>query len=251
MSTDGGRIIEVYDTGDALAHRAADLFVQRFEGHHPGSPFRVALSGGSTPRKFHSLLAQPGYRERVDWSRIEFYWGDERCVPPDDAESNYRMARETLLDHVPVSISQIHRMRGELTDVADAAVLYEGELRAGFALTGDEIPRFDLIFLGMGPDGHTASLFPHTQALHVMDRLAVANYVPKLNANRLTLTVPVLNNAACIAFVVAGEDKAESLKQVLEGAGHPDEYPSQLIAPVHGQVYWLCDHAAARLLRHE
>lgn len=252
MSTgQNGRTIEIVASPTDVARRAADLFVEAFDEARAHGVFRVALSGGSTPRAFHTLLAQPDYRDRVDWSLVEFYWGDERCVPPDDPESNYRMARETLLERVPARQEQIHRMPGEVADVEAAAAQYEQELRASFHLEGNALPRFDLIYLGMGPDGHTASLFPHTAALHVRDRLVVANYVPKLNANRITLTLPALNNAARVAFVVAGADKANALQQVLEGERDPEEYPSQSIAPTNGTLVWICDEAAAGRLERQ
>lgn len=248
MTPSSDRIyFERLDDLNAVAHAAAVLFVRAAQEARPRNRFNVVLSGGSTPRAFHTLLAAPPYRDQVEWSQVHFYWGDDRCVAPDDPESNFRMARETLLDKVPIREAQIHRMHTE-EDPVVAANLYEEELRQDFALGEGQLPRFDLIYLGMGPDGHTASLFPHTAALAVTDKLVTANFVPKLSANRITLTYPVLNNAAAIAFLVAGSDKADALAAVLQGSRDPDTYPSQLIAPTDGDLFWLADRAAAAKL---
>ncbi|HLJ80450.1 MAG TPA: 6-phosphogluconolactonase [Ktedonobacterales bacterium] len=247
-SAAGNRVhLEVLDNLSAIAARAADLFVCRAREASASDHFTVALSGGSTPKALHNLLAAPPYRDQVDWSRVEFYWGDDRTVAPDDPESNFRMARETLLDKLPIRETQIHRIHTELAPTT-AAALYEDELRQEFQLSQGQLPRLDLIYLGMGPDGHTASLFPHTAALGVTDRLVTANEVPQLSTTRITLTAPVLNNAATIAFLVAGADKAGALAAVLEGPRDPDTYPSQRIAPTDGDLYWLVDRAAATKL---
>jgi 6-phosphogluconolactonase len=237
--------ISVYDDLDQLAHAAAEVFAQHSEASH--GDFHVALSGGSTPEPIHRLVATSPYRERIAWERVQFYWGDERCVPPDDEQSNYRMARETLLDYLGVRAEQIHRMRGELPPV-EAAADYEQVLRATFNLAQGELPRFELVLLGMGPDGHMASLFPHTAALRVRDRLAVANEVPQLQTTRITLTVPVFNNGATVVFAIAGADKADALAAVLHGPANPEQYPSQLIAPTNGELLFLIDRAAAAKL---
>lgn len=241
------RGVQVADDLQAVARHGADLFV-RLAGEPRSDLFRVALSGGSTPKALHALLAAPPLRDQVDWSRIAFYWGDDRSVPPDHPDSNYKMARDTLLSFVPVREDQIHRMRTELPP-AQAADQYADELKRTFGLRDGELPRFDLIFLGMGPDGHTLSLFPHTEALRVTDRLVVANHVAKLNTDRVTLTYPVANNAAVVAFLVAGADKADALAQVLEGPRNVEEYPSQGIAPADGELHWFVDRAAAAKLR--
>jgi 6-phosphogluconolactonase len=243
------RSIRRFADAQSLAAAAADLFV-RVAGDAIATRgrFYVALSGGSTPRTLYQLLAAEPRYNQVNWSRVFVFWGDERCVPPTDPESNYRMAREALLFHVPVPATQVFRMRGESADPAAAAALYEIDLRRAFALAPHELPRFDLILLGMGPDGHTASLFPHTDALHVTDRLAVANRVEKLNTTRLTLTAPVINNTRLVVFLVAGADKAEPLAAVLEGPRRPEDLPSQLVAPTDGQVIWMVDNAAAAKL---
>lgn len=240
--------IELADDLKGVAQRGAQLFV-RLAAQPRVSAFRVALSGGSTPKALHALLATPPLRDQVDWSRIQFYWGDDRSVPPDHPDSNYKMARDTLLSLVPVAETQIHRMRTELP-AAQAADDYERELCRTFDLAEGQLPRFDLIFLGMGPDGHTLSLFPHTDALRVNNRLVVANHVAKLNTDRVTFTYPVANNAAVVAFLVAGADKADALAQVLEGPRNIEEFPSQGIAPTGGELYWFVDRAAAAKLRH-
>jgi 6-phosphogluconolactonase len=230
---------------DAVAHAGADLFVEMCQAVSSSGFFTVALSGGGTPKALNRLLSAPPYIDQVDWNRVQFFWGDERFVPPGDPESNYRMAEETLLAHLPVDPAQIHRIHTELDNPEAAASEYEEELRAAFQLATGQLPQFDLVFLGMGPDGHTASLFPHTAALAVTDRLAVANYIPKLASYRITLTVPVINNAAVVAFLASGADKASALAAVLEGPHDPDQFPAQKIAPVDGDLYWLVDHAAA------
>jgi 6-phosphogluconolactonase len=247
---EGAVHLERLENLQAVARRAAELFVERARAERTRGRFTVALSGGSTPRSLHTLLAGPDFRDQVDWTQVEFYWGDERYVPPDDPESNFRMARETLLNRLPeVRPQQIHRIHTELPDPAQAADLYEQELRREFALGAGELPRFDLIFLGLGPDGHTASLFPHTEALRARERLVVANYVSKLASHRITLTAPVLNAAATVAFLVAGSDKAAALVAVLEGPRNPETYPAQLVQPATGTLYWLVDSAAAAGLK--
>ncbi|HEX8731061.1 MAG TPA: 6-phosphogluconolactonase, partial [Ktedonobacterales bacterium] len=193
--TPRGRV-ERHSNADATAQAAAELFAAQARiAQAQGRDFRVALSGGSTPREYHALLAANPLREQVDWSRIQFFWGDERCVPPNSPDSNFGMARETLLRHVPVSEAQIHRMRGE-DDPAEAARAYEAEVRAVFDAAAGDIPRFDLIFTGMGTNGHTLSLFPYTKALTITDRLVTENAVPELNTTRITFTTTLTNNAA-------------------------------------------------------
>jgi 6-phosphogluconolactonase len=249
MPRTGTRTIEVLDDAAAVARAAAERFVASArDAIADHRRFSVALSGGSTPRALYSLLAARPYHDQVDWSRVWVFWGDERTVPPTDPESNYRMAREAMLYHVPIPTTQVFRMHGEHADPEKAAALYEVDLRRAFALAPGEVPRFDLILLGMGPDGHTASLFPHTAALHVADRLVVANHVEKLATWRLTLTAPVINNAAQVDFLVVGADKASALARVLQGPRDPDELPSQLVAPADGETIWLLDRAAASQL---
>jgi len=235
---------------EALAVRAAQYFVEQAEqAVATRGRARIALSGGSTPKAAFALLADAGepWRARMPWEKLDLWWVDERCVPPDDPDSNYRMTREALLDHVPLKPEQIHRMEGELEPEA-AAARYEAELRNAFRLEGAELPRFDLVALGMGPDGHTASLFPHTQALHELGRLAVANHVENKDAWRVTLTWPVINHAAEVFFLIGGADKAQILKEVWLGPRDPERLPSQLIHPSGGILTLLLDRAAAALL---
>jgi 6-phosphogluconolactonase len=234
--------IRVHANAAELAEAAANLFVETAARVLAGKPrLAVALSGGTTPAATYARLAMADVAERVNWKRIHFFWGDERCVPPDHADSDFRMARETLLDQIPLPPANIHRMRGEL-DPQEAAALYEQDLRAFF---GDLLPRFDVIWLGLGEDGHTASLFPGTAALHDTAQWAAANWVEKLHSWRLTLTPPVINNAALAVFLVAGPGKAAIVRRVLSGPRQPDDLPAQLIRPTAGQLIWLMDEAAA------
>jgi 6-phosphogluconolactonase len=194
------------------------------------------------------LASDPVFRDRLPWRHLHFFWGDERHLPPDDPQSNYRMAYETLLSLTPVPSQNIHRVPAEEPDAALAAKKYEQELQAFFGLGAGQLPRFDCILLGMGTDGHTASLFPGTEALHETTRLVVANWVEKFNACRITLTVPVLNHADLVVFLVSGAEKAEALKEVLQGDYRPDRFPAQLVRPDNGNLLWIVDKAAARYL---
>ena len=235
----------------ALAARAAEEFTQAAEkAAAERGRARIALSGGSTPKVAFQLLAdasQP-WRNRMPWEKLELFWVDERCVAPDNADSNYRMTREAMLDHVPLKPEQVHRMEGEL-DPQMAAARYESLLRESFRLEGAESPRFDLVQLGMGPDGHTASLFPHTEALHVMGRLVTANHVETVKDSwRVTLTWPVINSARSVFFLIGGADKAELVQQVFAGPRDPERLPSQLIWPSSGILTLVLDQAAAALL---
>jgi 6-phosphogluconolactonase len=234
----------------ALARRAAQYFTEMAgEAVAYCGRARIAISGGSTPQAAFALLADPDqpWRWRMPWEQLELYWVDERAVPPDQAESNYRMTREALLDRVSLRPEQIHRMEAELEPEL-AAARYESELRSGFRLEGAELPRFDLVALGMGTDGHTASLFPRTEALHEMSRLVTANRVPQKDTWRITLTWPVINHASSVFFLVAGADKAAILSEVLTGPLDPERLPSQLIWPASGILTLILDQAAAALL---
>lgn len=231
----------------ALAEHAARHFVVAVETAVAArGRARIAISGGSTPKATFKLLADPGqpWRTRMPWERLEIYWVDERCVPPDHEDSNYRMTREALLNQVPLKPEQIHRMEGEL-DPEEAAARYESELRNTFRLEGAETPSFDLVALGMGPDGHTASLFPNTQALNELGRLCVANHVENKDAWRVTLTWPVINHARSVFFLIGGADKAEILKEVFTGPRDVERLPSQLIRPASGILTLILDKAAA------
>jgi 6-phosphogluconolactonase len=206
--------------------------------------FSIALSGGSTPRLLYQRLAGTPVVEEMPWAHLQVFWGDERHVPPDHPDSNYRMAREALLDHVPLPPENVHRIPAEVPSAATAAA-YADDLRRAFNLEAGEFPRFDLILLGMGEDGHTASLFPHTPALGERTALVTANPVPKLDTTRITLTLPVINNAARVWFLISGGTKAEVLKRVLEGPEDPQTLPSQAIAPHDGDLFFLLDSTAA------
>jgi 6-phosphogluconolactonase len=235
----------------ALARRAAQYFLEMVSEAVAGRGRAcVAISGGSTPKSTFQLLADPNqpWRNHMPWDSLDLYWVDERCVPPDDNDSNYRMTREAMLDHVPLKPEQIHRIEGELDPEASAA-RYESELRNSFRLESAESPRFDLVALGMGPDGHTASLFPHTEAIHELSRLSVANHVPQQKDSwRITLTWPVINHASSVFFLIAGADKASVLNEVLTGPRDPERLPSQLIWPSSGILTLILDKAAAALL---
>jgi 6-phosphogluconolactonase len=241
---------EVFPTADALVRAAAEAFAATArESTRMSGRFTVALSGGSTPAGLYGLLATDAYARRVDWSRVHVFWGDERCVPPDDTASNYRMARERLLDHVPVPAANLHRIRGE-DDPAGAAAAYERELRQAFA-TPDGPPRdapgarFDLVLLGVGDNGHTASIFPGMPAVRERARWAMAQQVAATPPWRVTLTPVVINAAAAVVFLVSGPEKASTLRQVLLGPHRPDDLPAQVIAPRAGRLRWLLDAAAA------
>jgi 6-phosphogluconolactonase len=209
--------------------------------------FTIALSGGSTPKSLFNLLATNA-RATLPWDRMYFFWGDERHVPPTDPDSNYRMADETMLSKIPVPAGNVFRIETENPSADAAADAYEKTLRKFFQLEPEAVPRFDLILLGMGPDGHTASLFPGTAALQEKKRLVVANWVEKLKTHRLSFTLPVLNAGRCVAFLVSGMDKATTLKTVLEEDVPAEQYPAKLVKPTAGKLIWLVDRAAASAL---
>jgi 6-phosphogluconolactonase len=204
--------------------------------------FTVSLSGGSTPRGLYSQLARDAHR--LPWDKIYLFWGDERHVPPDDKDSNYGMVRETLLSHVPIPPDHVFRMHAEDTDANRVAEQYEQTIRQFFGLKAGELPRFDLVLLGLGPDGHTASLFPGSAALQERSRLVVANWVEKFGHYRLTLTAPVLNNAAEVMFLVSGSEKTSALQSVLYSDAPAEQFPAKMIEPRSGRLLWLVDRAA-------
>lgn len=208
--------------------------------------FSVALSGGNTPRGVYSLLAAE-YKGKLPWDKICVFFGDERHVPPDDPESNYKMANEALLSKVPIPQKNIFRVPGELP-AADAADSYDRSLRDFFGLAANTWPRFDLIFLGLGDDGHTASLFPGSAALEETSRLVVANWVEKFKTYRITFTYPVINHAAEVAFLVSGKSKAQVIKDVLAPTAGK-AYPAQQVRPQTGRLLWIMDHDASQLLQ--
>jgi len=238
--------IRVLPSSQEVFELAAEEFVrQANEAISKSGRFTVALSGGSTPKALYQLLAE-SYATKLPWDRMFFFWGDERHVPPDHADSNYRMANEALLSKVPARPGNIFRIRGEERDADAAALQYEQALQQFFHLSSDEFPRFDLILLGLGPDGHCASLFPETSALNERRRLVVANWVEKFKTHRITFTFPVLNQTACVIFLASGPDKAPILHQVLENSSA--NLPSQQVQPINGRLLWLVDSAAAGAL---
>jgi 6-phosphogluconolactonase len=232
--------VEVLPNLDELAGAAAERIVlagERAIADH--NAFSLVLSGGSTPEKLYRLLADKRFRNRIDWSKVEIYFGDERCVPPEHADSNYRMANEALLSKVPLQLFNIHRMRGEI-DPKEAAIEYGRMLKARFGIGGA-----DLTLLGMGDDGHTASLYPGTEALQEKEHRCMPNYVEKLKSWRITLTAPFLNKSAEVLILVAGANKAARVAEILEGPVEPERLPTQLIRPTSGELIWMLDAAAA------
>jgi 6-phosphogluconolactonase len=208
--------------------------------------FSAAISGGSTPRKLYSLLGSAEYSPQVDWQRVHLFWADERCVPKEDEESNFKTVFDRLLSKISIPGENIHRIEGE-EDPDKAARDYEKEVRRFFGMSG--LPMFDLIILGMGEDGHTASLFPASKSLEETNRLAVPVYLEKPSKSRITLTLPVLNNAAQILFLAAGHSKADIVNEILGNGEMKERYPAGLIRPIHGSITWLIDQEAAEKLR--
>ena len=236
--------VSVLADAPALAAAAADNIVEVLRRTLGARDFaHVALAGGSTPRAVNALLTAAPRRDAVDWSRVVFWFGDERCVPPDDADSNYRMNRETLLDPLGTDPARVHRMRGE-DDPGAAAADYDVVLRREL---GDR-PRLDLVLLGMGPEGHTASLFPGTVAGIDEDKCCIAHYIPKLDKWRITLTPRAINDARNVAITAGGAEKADALHEVLLGVRDADTYPAQIVHPQDGELRWLVDAAAASRL---
>src|SRR6266699_575204 len=229
--------IGIYPDINSLSHEAAQIIVRLAnEATVTRGRFSIALSGGSTPKALFGLIATEPYLGQI-------FWPDERCVPPDDAESNYAMAKEVLLSKIPIQPRQVHRMPAEKADRDAAAQEYTLEMQRVFGTNG--IPAFDLIQLGMGPEGHTASLFPHQPALHEQRRLVMPVSVPKPPPLRLTFTPPILNAPRHVLFLVTGSEKADAVQAVLEGPYQPDEYPAQIVRPTNGEVTWMLDTAAA------
>ena len=245
--TGGAHDVQVFDDAESVARAAAEEFVELSREAAEGrGAFSVALSGGTTPRRVYELLASDEYGGRVGWPKVHVFFGDERTVPPDHADSNYRMAREALLSRVNIPAENVHRIEGVGDAVANASD-YESVMRGFF---GDASwPRFDLVFLGMGDDGHTASLFPESSALEETRAWAAANWVDKLGTWRITLSAPAINAARRVLFLVTGASKAERLDEVLNGAHDPSRLPSQMIRPRDGELRWYVDRAAAAKLK--
>jgi 6-phosphogluconolactonase len=245
--------IQIVADADSMSRAAAETIVEHVsESLQTRDIYTIALSGGSTPRRLYALLASDAkLRKQIPWDRIHFFWGDERHVPPGHPESNYRMAYETILSKAPIPLKNIHRIHAEDADAGRAAAGCELEIRQFFKIEAGQIPSFDCVLLGMGPDGHTASLFPGTSALEETNRLMVANWVEKFQSYRITMTLPVINNAERIIFLVGGEEKADILKAVLEGDIESKRYPAQLIQPTDGVLFWFLDQSAAGRLAHD
>jgi 6-phosphogluconolactonase len=244
------REIRILADGAAIAKRAAQEFIQAatVAAREKGA-FSVSLAGGKTPKALYSLLVtDPALRSQVPWDKIQLFFGDERHVPPDHPDSNFRMATEAMISKSPMKPGQVTRIKGEYPDAGQAALEYEKALREYFKLKDGEYPRFDLVLVGMGNEGHTLSLFPGTKALHADGRIAVRNWVGKLYAERITLTAPAASNAVQVIFMVTGADKAPALKAVLEGPFEPEQLPAQLLQPKNGKLLWLVDAAAGSML---
>ena len=238
--------VRVFASLEPLFHAAAETFCNLgARAIRERGRFTVALSGGSTPRGLHNELAS-NFASQLEWQNVFFFFGDERHVPPDDPESNYRMANESLLSKLAIAPDHVFRIPAELPDAGEAAQSYERTLRDFFRVPQGSFPRFDLILLGMGPDGHTASLFPGTTALEEEEHWVVANWIPKFSVFRITMTLPVLNNAASVLFLVSGGEKAEMVRRVLKdpSAG----LPCQSVQPGDGALLWFLDQAAAAKL---
>ena len=234
------REIKVVPDLNALVEEAADRVASAARSALSDHEFfSIALSGGSTPEPVYRRLTEEPYRSAIDWARVRVYFGDERCVPPDSAQSNYHMAQGAMLSKVPIPPQNVFRMRGEI-DPNDAAIEYGKLLKEHFQDGG-----LDLILLGMGDDGHTASLFPGTEALKETKHRCVANFVPKMNTWRITMSAPFINKADRVMFMVSGAGKAQRVAEVLEGPRDPERLPSQLIHPVNGHLTWLLDSGAA------
>jgi 6-phosphogluconolactonase len=233
----------------AIARRAAEKFIEAAAAAaREKDSFSVSLAGGSTPKALYALLVSEPFRGRLPWDKMQVFFGDERRVGPDQPDSNFRMATEAMISKSPLRTEQVHRIKAENPDTERAARDYEQELRSHFMLAHGEAPRFDLVLLGMGSEGHTLSLFPGTKALRDNGRLVMRNWVGKLFAERVTLTAPAVNNAAQVIFMIAGADKAPALKAVLEGPYEPEQLPAQLIQPKNGKLLWLVDSAAGSML---
>ncbi|MCU1316400.1 MAG: 6-phosphogluconolactonase [Candidatus Acidoferrum typicum] len=244
------REIRILPDGAAIARRAAQEFVQAAaDAVRTRGSFNVALAGGSTPKALYRLLVNDlALRSQLPWDKMHVFFGDERHVPPDHPDSNFRMATEAMISKSPMKPEQVTRIKGEYPDAGQAALEYEKALREYFKLKDGEYPRFDLVLVGMGNEGHTLSLFPGTKALHADGRIAVRNWVGKLYAERITLTAPAASNAARVIFMVTGADKGPALKAVLEGPFEPEQLPAQLLQPKNGKLLWLVDTAAGSML---
>lgn len=250
MPAPAQRDIRILADSAAITHRAADEFVKAAsEAVANHGVFNVAFAGGSTPKSLYALLADDlAYRGKITWEKMHVFFGDERHVPPDHSDSNFRMASEALFSKALLKPEQISRIKGEYPDAEKAAREYEQVLRTYFQLKPADYPRFDLVLLGMGDEGHTLSLFPGTKALHSAGRIVVRNWVGKFFTERITLTAEAVNHANRVMFLITRADKAPALKAVLEGPYEPEQLPAQLIQPASGNALWLIDRDAAKML---
>jgi 6-phosphogluconolactonase len=250
MTELAAREVLILPDAAAITRRAAEEFLKSAsEAVAQKGSFTVSLSGGSTPRALYALLSDdPAFRSRMPWEKMHFFFGDERHAPPDSPDSNFRMANEAMFSKGLIKPEQITRVKGEYADTEKAALEYEQALRAYFSLRDGEYPRFDLVLLGMGEEGHTLSLFPGTKALHAANRIVVRNWIGKLFTERITLTARAANGTNRMIFLVTRADKALALKAVLEGPYEPEQLPAQLMQPVNGKSLWLVDQAAGSML---
>src|SRR2546430_413642 len=240
--------IAIYPDIHALSLQAAQYTVRiARESVADRGRFTIALAGGTTTGELYGLLGSEPFRSQIDWQLVHIFWGDERCVPPDSPDSNFYQAQEVLLNKIAIPVSHIHRMPADLFDHDAASLAYTVEMQHAFRTSGT--PSFDLIHLGMGPEGHTASLFPHQASLHEKQRLVIPVSVPKPPPDRLTFTPPLLNAARNVLFLVTGSEKADALQAVLEGEYQPEEYPAQIVRPTNGEVVWMLDKNVAKNIR--
>lgn len=238
--------IRQFDDVITLTHAVTEFIVAQSQASiKEQGRFSLAVAGGGTPRPVYELLASNVYKHQIEWEKVHIFFGDERTVPPDYPDSNYKMVKDALLDFVPIPANQIYRIKGEI-DPHTAADDYTQALKSVFGL--DNLPRLDVIMLGMGDDGHTASLFPHTAAIHETEKWVIAHRVENLDTWRITLTPPVINQARFVAFMVAGQGKAGRLNEVVNGVYQPDELPSQIVKPIDGELIWFVDSSAAQNL---
>lgn len=239
--------LEIYTTVETLIRGSAESIASLLiESVRSGGSARIALSGGSTPRSVYALFGTEPLRSTIPWASVHIFWGDERCVPPDHPESNFRMVHETLLRHIIIPSSNIHRIKGE-HNPGEAARKYAEDIGRTFQLNDEHLPQFDVILLGLGEDGHTASLFPETPALQEQHKWVTEVHVQKLNASRITLTLPVINNAHHVLFLVSGKTKALILAEVVQNSSY--QHPAQFVHPVSGDLRWLVDQDAASRLQ--
>jgi len=244
------REVQILPDAAAIARRAAEKIIEAAAvAIKERGGFTISLAGGSTPKALYSLLAtDPAFKSQMPWDKTQFFFGDERHVPPDNSDSNYRMAHESMLSKVPLKPEQVIRIKAEYENSEKAAEEYQQALRTWFQRSNQQLPRFDVLLLGMGDEGHTLSLFPGTKALHDNGRWVMSNWIGKLFTDRVTITAPVANNSALAIFMVTKADKALALKGVLEGPYEPEQLPSQLIQPKNGKLLWLVDATAASKL---